>query len=287
MKTIKIAGVPEHFNMPWHLGINDGTFKKAGLLIDWIDVPEGSGKMCELLENKEVDIIIVLTEAIIKYFHQNPIGKIIQTYVKSPLNWGLYVAYNSLYKTLSELENQTFAISRMGSGSHLMSFVLADQQKWDLNKLQFEIVNNLDGAVNSLTKNKSQLFLWEQWTTKPLVEQKVFRQIGTLPTPWPCFVMAAHQDFIYNNKAIITNLCNSINLITREFKDIPSIEHTISNFFNLNITDVNLWLQSTEWSQSFLTKINFQKVQNYLLKLDLIKCKKTFNDLVIQTNHYQ
>jgi hypothetical protein len=26
MKTIKIAGVPEHFNLPWHLCIDDGEF---------------------------------------------------------------------------------------------------------------------------------------------------------------------------------------------------------------------------------------------------------------------
>ncbi len=29
MKTIKIAGVPEHFNLPWHLAIENGDFEKT------------------------------------------------------------------------------------------------------------------------------------------------------------------------------------------------------------------------------------------------------------------
>ena len=27
MKTVKIAGVPEHFNLPWHLCIENGEFE--------------------------------------------------------------------------------------------------------------------------------------------------------------------------------------------------------------------------------------------------------------------
>ena len=30
MKTIKIAGVPEHFNLPWHMCIEDGEFEFEG-----------------------------------------------------------------------------------------------------------------------------------------------------------------------------------------------------------------------------------------------------------------
>jgi ABC-type nitrate/sulfonate/bicarbonate transport system substrate-binding protein len=31
LPKIKIAGVPEHFNIPWHIAIEDGTFKKHGV----------------------------------------------------------------------------------------------------------------------------------------------------------------------------------------------------------------------------------------------------------------
>ena len=49
MKTIKIAGVPEHFNLPWHLAIDNGDFEKENIDLQWTDVPEGTGKMCQML----------------------------------------------------------------------------------------------------------------------------------------------------------------------------------------------------------------------------------------------
>ena len=32
MTTIKIAGVPEHFNLPWHLCIENGEFKAEDIV---------------------------------------------------------------------------------------------------------------------------------------------------------------------------------------------------------------------------------------------------------------
>jgi hypothetical protein len=31
LPKIKIAGVPEHFNIPWHLAIKQGAFKAHGV----------------------------------------------------------------------------------------------------------------------------------------------------------------------------------------------------------------------------------------------------------------
>ncbi len=66
MTTIRIAGVPEHFNLPWHLAIENGDFKKEAIDLQWTDVPEGTGKMCQMLRNNETDIAIILTEGIVK-----------------------------------------------------------------------------------------------------------------------------------------------------------------------------------------------------------------------------
>ncbi len=281
MKTIRIAGVPEHFNMPWHLGINDGSFASAGINLEWTDVSEGSGKMLDMLEKNEADLVLVLTEAAIKYLHQKPIGKIVQTYVKSPLNWGLHVDYNSPFKHISELENQKIAISRYGSGSHLMSYVLAQQQGWPLSKLQFEVINNLEGAIQSLSTNASQLFLWEKWTTKPWVDQHVFKNIGNLPTPWPCFVLVAKNDLITHEPHLLELILQKINLITEEFKDIPSIEKTIAGYYDLAIDDVEDWIETTEWSQEKLSSSDFNLVEDYLLKLNLIPQKSNYQNMVL------
>ena len=47
----------------------------------------------------------------------------------------------------------------MGSGSHLMSIVNAQNQNWNSENLQFEIVNTIDGAVESLTSGKADYFM--------------------------------------------------------------------------------------------------------------------------------
>ena len=106
MKTIKIAGVPEHFNLPWHMCIDDGEFEAVGIDLQWTDVPEGTGKMCQMLREGATDIAVILTEGIVNDIVAGNNSKIIQVYVKSPLIWGIHVAADSKYETLSDLENK-------------------------------------------------------------------------------------------------------------------------------------------------------------------------------------
>jgi ABC-type nitrate/sulfonate/bicarbonate transport system substrate-binding protein len=128
MTTLKIAGVPEHFNLPWHLCIEGGEFENAGINAEWTDVPEGTGKLCQMLRDCSTDIAVILTEGIIKDIAAGNESKIVQIYVESPLIWGIHVAAGSPYKTLDDIRTGKVAISRYGSGSHLMAIVNAKQQ---------------------------------------------------------------------------------------------------------------------------------------------------------------
>jgi len=58
MKKVQIIGVPEHFNLPWHLAIEEGAFKERGIDLTWTDIPEGTGKMCQMLQDEETDLAI-------------------------------------------------------------------------------------------------------------------------------------------------------------------------------------------------------------------------------------
>jgi len=104
MTTIKIAGVPEHFNLPWHLSIENDEFQANEIDLQWTDVPEGTGKLCQMLRNGETDIAVILTEGIIKDIVAGNQSKILQIYIETPLIWGIHVAANSKYKRLSDLE---------------------------------------------------------------------------------------------------------------------------------------------------------------------------------------
>ena len=280
MKTVKIAGVPEHFNLPWHLCIENGEFEAVGIDLQWTDVPEGTGKMCQMLRDVETDIAVILSEGIVKDINAGNPSKIVQVYVESPLIWGIHVAANSNFKTLSNLENKKVAISRLGSGSQLMAYVNANNQGWNTENLKFEIVNTIDGAVESLTKGEADYFMWERFMTKPLVDKGVFRKIADCPTPWPCFVIAVRNEFLEKNEGSVELILEIINNTTQEFKEIPSIDRTLASKYHQKIEDIRGWLRLTKWSQKPLDEKMLNKIQNQLFELKIIDKKGTFAELV-------
>ena len=276
MKKVKIAGVPEHFNLPWHLCIENNEFEQAGIDLEWTDVPEGTGKLCQMLRDGETDMAVILTEGIIKDIAAGNDSKIIQVYVSSPLIWGIHVAAGSSYKTQEDIKNGKVAISRYGSGSHLMAFVNANNQGWDTQKLQFEVINTLDGAVEALTDGAADYFMWERFMTKPIVDKGIFRRIDDCPTPWPSFVIAVRNEVLINDPDAIGTILDIINQTTGEFKDIPSIDRTLAEKYNQKIEDIREWLKLTEWSQKKLDKKTFEKVQEQLSSLNIIDKKAAF-----------
>ncbi|MBF6642355.1 ABC transporter substrate-binding protein [Flavobacterium sp. J49] len=280
MKTIKIAGVPEHFNLPWHLCLENGEFEEVGLDLQWTDVPEGTGKMCQMLRDGDTDVAVILTEGIVKDIVAGNPSSIVQVYVESPLIWGIHVAAHSNYKALADLENTKAAISRYGSGSHLMSFVNAQNQGWNTEQLQFEIVNTIDGAVEALSEGSADYFMWERFMTQPLVDQGIFRRVADCPTPWPCFVIAVRNEFLANNKQTIALLLEIINNTTIEFKNIPSIDKTLASKYHQKPEDIQQWLSLTKWSQKPLEEKVLNKIQNQLFDLNIINKKGTFAEIV-------
>jgi ABC-type nitrate/sulfonate/bicarbonate transport system substrate-binding protein len=280
MKTIKIAGVPEHFNLPWHLAIEGKEFAAAGINLEWTDVPEGTGKMCQMLRDGTTDIAVILTEGIVKDIVQGNPSKIVQVYVESPLIWGIHVAAASPYKTIADLENKKAAISRPGSGSQLMAFVNAHNQGWQTDNLPFEIVNTIDGAVTALTNKTADYFMWERFMTKPLVDKGIFRRVADCPSPWPCFVIAVRDEILENHAAVITEILPIINATTATFKAISGIETILSEKYHQKTEDIQEWLSLTEWSQKNLSEKVLNKVQNQLLALAVINKKGTFAKIV-------
>ena len=281
MKNVRIGGVPEHFNYAWYLALKQGHFKEHNIDVRWKDYFGGSGQMTKALRENEIDMAVILTEGIIKDITEGNPSKIVQIFVESPLIWGIHVAQDSTYKNLSELKGQKAAISRYGSGSHLMAYVNALKLKWNTaSDLQFEVVKDLDGAVESLSSKESDYFMWEKFTTKPLVDQNIFRRLGDCPTPWPCFVIAVRDEFILNEKETLQNILKTINAITSSFKEIPQIDRIISERYQQKNEDVKAWLELTEWSQKNIDPETVEAVQNQLLKLNIISEKWAYDQLV-------
>lgn len=280
MKKVNIGGVPEHFNLAWYLTLKNGEYKEENINLRWHDYYGGTGAMCKALRDGDIDIAVILTEGITKDIIAGNPCKIVQTFVDTPLNWGIHVANKSTYKTIEDLKGTKAAISRYGSGSHLMAYINAQNNNWDLdNDLDFEIIKNLDGAVEGLTNGDADYFLWEKYTTKPLVDNGTFRRIDNCLSPWPCFVIAVREDFIEENEDELRTILNIINNTTSEFKDIPSIDKTIANRYEQQLEDVQEWLNITEWSQENIDERTLMNVQKQLKALDIIPKIVEYNTL--------
>ena len=280
MKTVRIGGVPEHFNYAWYIGLKKNAFKAQGIDLRWVDCPGGTGQMTEALKQNSIDMGVVLTDGIVKAISDGISSKIVQTFVESPLIWGVHVATGSNYNNASELKNTQAAISRIGSGSHLMAYLQAQKLGWNTTReLHFKIIKNLEGGVKALRDSEADYFLWEKYTTKPLVDSGIFRCIGECPTPWPCFVIAATDSFIENETFTLKSILETINPITKEFKNIADIDTILSKRYGQKREDVQAWLAQTEWSQKNIQKETLENVQNKLLELKLISQKLDINQL--------
>src|SRR5690606_13499939 len=140
MDKIRIIGVPEHFNFPWLKVVEAQPFKAQNVLLEWIDEPKGSGAMNKALREGAADLAVVLTESFIKDRIEGNPAQIIGYHVQSPLVWGIHISSQHADRKLEDLSDVPFAISRYGSGSHQMVFLLAQHWGWYTSRLTFGLV---------------------------------------------------------------------------------------------------------------------------------------------------
>lgn len=276
MKTLKVGGVPEHFNLPIHLCIEEGLFKAEGLEVEWVEFPGGTGAMNAALRDEEIDVAVILTEGIIRDIANGNPSKIIQNYVSSPLIWGVHVAAESDYDSIDDLKDARPAISRFGSGSHVMAFIQAHQLGWDTSKLECVVVNNLDNAIVSLQNKEADYFMWEHFTTKPLVDRGIFRRVADFPTPWSSFVFAATENATKNKNQELSIFLKTINNKTIIFKNIEGIDHILADRYDQKLKDIQKWLSLTHWSQKALPKAEIEQVVDFLKQLNMVEINYYF-----------
>ena len=142
-------------------------------------------------------------------------AQLMGTYACSPLVWSVLG-----YKSISEMGQMDkkirVGVSRLGSGYHTMAHYLAHREGWAQDKLEFFPVQNIDGLKNGLNKDEFDFFMWEHFTTKPLVESGEIGRVGDVPTPWTAFSIASRplltSDYTdrFGNKSKDTILYESI-----------------------------------------------------------------------------
>ncbi|MCB0733224.1 MAG: ABC transporter substrate-binding protein [Bacteroidetes bacterium] len=277
---IRIGGVPEHFNHPWQIAIQNGSFSNIGVDVDWQYVPGGTGAMTQMLRNGELDLAIVLTEGIVADIAQGNPSLIVQKYVKSPLIWGIHAASGSTHQQLPNPADARFAISRKGSGSHIMATVWAREYGVELNDSQLIETGNFDSAVEAMQAGKADLLLWEKFTTLPSVKSGVLKRLGETVTPWPCFVIAARQEMLLKHPERIWNMLWVLRKTCRHFMHDNQSPFLIAEHYNLAIDEARMWFNQTEWEQDiYLSRKMLNNVVNTLYDINLINWKPAPEEL--------
>jgi len=245
---IRLGGVPEHFNLPVHLAKEQSEFEKRGIELEWKTYAGGTGQMTKALREGEVDACILLTEGIIKDIIKGNPAKIVSIYVKTPLIWGVHTGANNPLNNYAEVFDKTYAISRFGSGSNLMAVVDANSKGNKISNEQFKVIKNLDGALESLSANESDVFYWEKFTTKPYVDKGILKRLGEYLTPWPCFVIAVRNEVLEKNPDDIIRMLRVIHDSTDAFMRNSEAISMVSERYEQKLEDVERWFHSTEWA---------------------------------------
>ena len=276
--VLRVGGVPEHFNTPWHTAINAGRFAAVGLRVEWTDFPGGTGAMTKALRNNEIDVALALTEGLVADLHKGNPSKLLGTYVSSPLTWGVHVSADSRRGSMKDLDGARYAVSRMGSGSHLMACVDAHERGVDPRRLAMEIVGSLDGARKALGEGSADVFLWEKFTTKFMVDSGEWKRIGEVPTPWPCFTIAATDAILAKEGDALLSMLSVVRDEAKSLRAAPDGPRTIGAMYSQHESDIVEWLEGVSWSaQPRVSHDTLTQVMRALVDAGVLAAEETMS----------
>ncbi|KAH8733710.1 hypothetical protein BGZ61DRAFT_491289 [Ilyonectria robusta] len=194
---LRIGYVPEHFSTPLHFAV-----QQFGLAAELIPFPSGTGHMVTAIRASEIDVAIGLTEGWIAGLGKEGIEgdggyRIVGTYVETPLCWAISTgAKRPEIASVDSLDGRKIGVSRIGSGSYVMGYVLADQQGWlSASRTQpfsdTVILNNFQNLRNAVNSGEADFFMWEHFTSKKFYDSGEIRRVGEIYTPWPSWMIVA------------------------------------------------------------------------------------------------
>jgi sulfonate transport system substrate-binding protein len=277
MKTkhsLRVGGVPEHFNLPWQLAAERDVFSNYDIDLSWTMYAGGTGAMTQAISNGSLDIAVLLTEGFIAAASDGLEASIAKVYIDTPLVWGIYSGAQSSIQEVDTFRNKRIAISRFGSGSHLMSMIHAAERHEQIEENQFEIVNSLHGGVNALVQSDADIFYWEKFMTRPHVQRGEVKSVGEFSAPWSSFLIIAGNKVMREKQEAVKRLLEIMNVECITFKqDVHSAIH-LSKRFDMTLPEARQWLQHTQWNYNFeVSSVSLENAKSALVSVN--KCLPT------------
>lgn len=246
---LRVAYIPEHFLTPLFFAEQQKYYADAGIEVKFVPVIEGTGRLVRLLSEGEVDIAIGLTEAFVADVAKgNEAYKIVGTYVESPLCWAVSTGYSrDELSTTKDVIGKKIGVSRIGSGSYIMSFVLGLQHGASQPFFSdFPVLSNFANLRKSVNDGSSDAFMWEYFTTKKYYDNKELKQIGEIYTPWPLWVITARRDVDDGElKLFVSSVSKGIHYFNEHHDE--AVKH-IASHLDYTEEDARKWLPTCKFN---------------------------------------
>lgn len=270
MITLHVAGVPEPYNLPWHLAMEKGHLDQAGIDVQWHTVPEGTGRMCQLLREGALDLAVLVTEGAVRDILNGGPHRIVSGFVESPLPWGVHVPAGSTLHAMADLKGVPFAISRPGSGSHIMAMLLAERLGWRPRPEDLEVVHNMEGAARRMATGDPVIFLWETYVTSRYVEAGVMRHVGEVRGDWPGFVIVARDGLDREQVAAVERLMGVLRAEALSLENDPHAVELVMQNGGFSASKAKEWLAHVRWRVEAPERGSYTKLVRTLEQLGLV-----------------
>ncbi len=106
--------------------------------------------------------------------------------------------------SVSSLKGAKIGISRIGSGSHVMGYVLANEQGWLSSSSSsssppysdFVVLHDFARLRAAVNDGAADFFMWEHFTSKRYYDSGEIRRVGEIYTPWPSWHIVASTSLL-------------------------------------------------------------------------------------------
>ncbi|KAK5655639.1 hypothetical protein OQA88_5570 [Cercophora sp. LCS_1] len=266
---LRIGYVPEHFSTPIYF-----AKKHFGLDAELIPFPSGTGHMITALRGGEIDVGIGLTEGWVAGLGKGDASEIgdggyrlVGTYVETPLCWAISTgAERPEIASVDSLMGGKIGVSRIGSGSYVMGYVLADQRGWLLPTVaagtgaelaspykDFVVLNTFENLRKAVNSGEADFFMWEHFTSKKYYDSGEIRRVGEIYTPWSSWKIVASTKLVGEGNKLdsrVEDLLEKLNLGIKHFNENKeeAVEY-ISTHLDYSAEDAREWLKTVRFPQ--------------------------------------
>ena len=167
--------------------------------------------------------------------------------------WAISTGSKRTINSSDNLNNSKIGVSRIGSGSYVMGYVLADQNGWlipsspdsPFTVVPLQTFDKLRAAVNDGT---ADFFMWEHFTSKRYYDNGEIKKIGEIYTPWSSWKIVASTDIKQDDKRLedlFWKLDNGVEYFNAHYDEAVKY---ISTELDYSEEDAREWLKTVRFS---------------------------------------